>query len=68
MSEVLVLEPRLARNTRLAFVFEVRVGRPLQTDKHESKHSFWHIFDSYGFCFSFIALVERTPLIKACDC
>ena len=71
MPEGLVLEPRLARNTRSASIFEDRVGRPLQhtegTDRHESKHSFLHIFDSYGFCFSFIALVERIPLTRACD-
>ena len=27
---------------------------------------FLHIFDSYGFCFSFMALVEQIPLTKAC--
>ena len=27
---------------------------------------FLHIFDSYGFCFSFLALVEQIPLTKAC--
>ena len=35
------------------------------TDKY--KHSFLHIFDSYGFCFSFIALVKRIPPTRACD-
>ena len=28
---------------------------------------FLHIFDSYGFCFSFMALVEQIPLTKACS-
>ena len=28
---------------------------------------FLHVFDSYGFCFSFLALVEQIPLTKACD-